>query len=50
MLHNIEYNPHIPNIDVLNSDTHTWSILILNSQFVGVANEVFDIWYKGVRI
>ena len=44
------YNPHIPNIDALNSDTHTLflSILILNSQCVGVAIEGMDIWYVGL--
>ena len=38
---------HVPN-----SDTHTLflSILILNSQCVGVANEVIDIWYIGVTV
>ena len=43
-------NPHIPKIHALNSDTHTLflSILILNSECVGVAHEVIDIWYIGV--
>ena len=41
---------HIPNIHALNSDTHTLflSILILNSQCVGVAIEGMDIWYMGL--
>ena len=41
---------HIPNIHALNSDTHTLflSILILNSQCVGVAIEGMDIWYMGI--
>ena len=39
------HNPHIQNIDALFSDTTTLilSILILNSQCVGVANERIDI-------
>ena len=38
---------HIPNIHALNSDSHTFflSILILNSQCVGVAIEGMDILY-----
>ena len=38
----VMYKAHIPNIHALNSDTHTlfFSILILNSQCVGVAKEV----------
>ena len=41
-------NPHIPNIDALNSDTHTlFFSTILNSQCVGVAIEGIDIWYMG---
>ena len=45
-------NAHIPNIPALNSDTNTLflSILILNSQCVGVAIEGMDIWYKGLSI
>ena len=41
------YKAQIPNIHALNSDTHTLflSILILNSQCVGVAIEGMDIWY-----
>ena len=44
------YKAHIPNIHALNSDTHTLflSILILNSQCVGVAIEGIDIWYMGI--
>ena len=44
------YMGHIPNIHSLNRDTHTFllSILILNSQCVGVAIEGMDIWYMGV--
>ena len=44
------YKAHIPNIQVLNSDTQTLflSILILNSQCVGVAIEGNDIWYMGL--
>ena len=40
-------NTHIQNIHALNSDTDTLfsSILILNSQCVGVAIEGNDIWY-----
>ena len=40
----------IPNIDVLISDTHTLflSILILNSQCLGVTIEDIDIWYMGL--
>ena len=39
-----------PNIDALNSDTNTLflSILILNSQWVGVAIEGMDIWFMGL--
>ena len=51
--HNLEgSNPHIPNILALNSDTHTLflSILILNPQCTGVANEVIDIWYMEVIV
>ena len=46
------YTPHKPNIHDLNSDTHTLflSILIRNSQCVGVANAVIDIWYIGVMM
>ena len=45
----VGYKAHIPNIHALNSDTHTLflSILILNSQCVGVAIEGNDIWYMG---
>ena len=45
-------NAHIPNIHALNSDTHTLflSILILNSQNVGVAIEGIDIWYMVVTL
>ena len=43
---------HIPNklIHAINSDTHTLflSMLILNSQCVGVAIEGMDIWYTGL--
>ena len=44
------YKAHIPNINALNSDTYTLflSKLILNSQCVGVAIEVIDIWYMVV--
>ena len=45
------YNSHIPNIDVLNSDTRKMflSILILNSHCVGVAIEGMDNWYMGIN-
>ena len=44
------YNSHKPNIHDLNSDIHTLflSILILNSQCVGVAIEGMDILYMGL--
>ena len=47
-----KYKAHIPDIHALNSDTHTsfLSILILNSQCVGVAIEGIDIWYISVMI
>ena len=44
------YNHHIPNIDALNSDTHTLRIQYEYSQkqCVGVAIEGKDIWYLAV--
>ena len=46
------FKSHIPNIDALNSDTHTLflSILIMNSQYADVAIEGMDIWYMGLKI
>ena len=41
-------NPHIPNIDALNSDTHTLRIQYTQKQCVGVADEGIDIWYMGI--
>ena len=41
------YNPYIPNIHALNSDTHTLRILYEYTikRCVGVAIEGMDIWY-----
>ena len=41
------YNPHIPNIDGLISDTNTLRIQYerIQKQYVGVAIEGIDIWY-----
>ena len=41
-------NAHIPNINALNSDTLFSSILILNSQCVGVAIEGMNILYMSL--
>ena len=48
---NFCYNPSKPNVYALNSDTHTLflSILLLYSQWVGVANEDIDIWYMRIN-
>ena len=47
----ISYKVHIPNIEALNSDTHTFlmCILILNSQCVGVTIEGMDKFYSSVK-
>ena len=41
---------HIPNIDALNSDTHTlrFQYEYTQKQCVGVAIEGRDIWYMGI--
>ena len=46
----ITTNYHIPNIDALNSDTHTLRIQYEYTQkkCVGVAIEGKDIWYMGI--
>ena len=46
----IAYNPYIPNIHALNSDTHTLRIQCeyTQKQCVGVAIEGMDIWYMGI--
>ena len=44
------HNAYIPNIDALNSDTHTLRIQYeyTQKQCVCVAIEVIDIWYMGI--
>ena len=44
------YNPYIPNIHALNSDTHVLRILYeyTKKRCVGVAIEGMDIWYMVV--
>ena len=44
------YKAHIPNINALNSDTHTLRIQyeFTQKQFAGVVIEGKDIWYMGL--
>ena len=44
------YKAHIPNINALNSDTHTLRIQFdyTQNQRVGVGIENMDIWYMGI--
>ena len=44
------YKAIIPNINALNSDTHTLRIQYTQKQCVGVAIEGMDIWYLGLII
>ena len=50
ILQNDRCKAHIPNIDALNSDTHTLRIQYeyTQKQCVGVAIEGMDIWYMGL--
>ena len=47
---NFSYNPHIPNVDALNSDTHTLRIQygFTQKQCLVVAIESMDIWYMSL--